>query len=77
MLRKVLIPKGNSILNYIWIYTYKFDKAGWFTKCKARFIIKGDQRKRTNGANINATILAGENFKLLLIIITKFKLELC
>ena len=43
ILRKTLIPEGNQILNCMWVYMYKFNKAGWFTKCKARFVIKGNQ----------------------------------
>ena len=60
----------------MWVYTYKFDKVRWFIKCKAKFIIKGDQWKRTNGVNTYAAILAGKNFKVLLVIVAKFDLKL-
>ena len=43
ILRKILIPEGNEIFNYMWVYIYKFNKTGWFIKYKIRFIIKGDQ----------------------------------
>ena len=43
ILKKILILKGNEILNYIWVYAYKFNKVKWFIKYKAKLIIKGDQ----------------------------------
>ena len=60
----------------MWVYTYKFNKAEWFSKCKARFIIKSDQQKRTNDADTYAAILAGKNLKVLLAIATKLNLKL-
>ena len=60
----------------MWAYTYKFDKVEWFTKYKVKFIIKGDQQKKINGMDIYAAILVGRNFKVLLVIIVKFNLEL-
>ena len=55
---------------------HKLNNVGWFIKCKARFIIKGDQYKRTNGAEMYGAILVKKNFKILLAIIIKFNLEL-
>ena len=33
---------GKQILNYIWVYIYKFDKHGRFVKYKVRFVVRGD-----------------------------------
>ena len=74
--RKALIPEGSQILDCMWVYAYKFDKAGWLVKCKARLVVRGDQQKRTNGADTYAATLAGRSFKALLAIAAKFDLEL-
>ena len=76
ILRKMLIPEGNQILNCMWVYAYKFNKAGWFIKYKTRLIIKGNQQKRTNGTDTYAATLAGKSFKALLAITAKFDLKL-
>ena len=65
-----------KILNYRWVYVYKFDKHGRFKKCKAGLIVQGDEQKCINNIDIYAVTLAGRNFKALVIIITRFDLEM-
>ena len=65
-----------KILNYRWVYIYKFNKHGYYKKCKARLVVRGDQQKRISNVNIYAVTLVERNFKALIIIITRFNLEM-
>ena len=76
ILQRSLVPDGAQILDCMWVYVYKFDKAGWLVKCKARLVVRGDQQRRENGADTYAATLAGRSFKALLAIATRFDLEL-
>ena len=65
----------NQILDYMWVYTYKYDQDGRFQKCKARLVVRGDQQKPT-GQDTFAATLAARSFRTLMAIAARFDLEL-
>ena len=76
VIRRALVGEDEQVLDCMWVYTYKFNKAGWLQKCKARLVVRGDQQKRVNEADTYAATLAGRSFKALLAIATRFNLEM-
>ncbi|KAF5203380.1 Reverse transcriptase family protein, partial [Thalictrum thalictroides] len=57
-----------------WVFTYKFDEAGYLLKFKARICVRGDLQAKSEEDNYAAT-LAFQIFRLLVAIITYFDLE--
>ena len=43
MVKRLTLTKEIKILNYKWVYIYKFDKYNRFIKYKVRLIIQGNQ----------------------------------
>ena len=43
MVKRLTLIKKIKILDYKWIYIYKFDKYNRFIKYKARLMVQGDQ----------------------------------
>lgn len=39
-----LEAEGHQVLDCMWVYTYKFDSAGFLRKCKARLVVRGASR---------------------------------
>ena len=76
MIRRALVGEDEQVLDCMWVYTYKYNKAGWLEKCKARLVVRGDQQMRVNEADTYAATLAGRSFKALLAIATRFDLEM-
>lgn len=68
--------RGHQILDCMWVYTYKFDKAGFFIKCKARLVVRGDQQIIGSMEETYASTLAGRSFRTLMAIAARFDLEL-
>jgi hypothetical protein len=68
--------QGQQILDCMWVYTYKFDKAGFLIKCKARLVVRGDQQLITSTEETYAATLAGRSFRTLISIAARFDLEL-
>jgi hypothetical protein len=67
---------GKELLDCMWVYVYKFDKHGWFTKCKARLVVRGDQQAKSSHEDTYASTLAGRSFRTLMAIAARFDLEL-
>ncbi|GAB1319504.1 putative retrotransposon HobS hobase [Madurella fahalii] len=67
---------GHQLLGCMWVYVYKFDKHGWFIKCKARLVVRGDQQAKTVLEDTYASTLAGRSFRTLIAIAARFDLEL-
>jgi hypothetical protein len=67
---------GKELLDCMWVYVYKFDKHGWFTKCKARLVVRGDQQTKSANEDTYASTLAGRSFRTLMAIAARFDLEL-
>jgi hypothetical protein len=67
---------GKELLDCMWVYVYKFDKHGWFTKCKARLVVRGDQQAKSTHEDTYASTLAGRSFRTLMAIAARFDLEL-
>ena len=76
MVKTSTLAKKIKILNYRWVYIYKFNKYSRFIKYKIRLIVQGDQQKRTNKGEMYATTLVGRNFKILIAITTRFNLKI-
>lgn len=67
---------NNQILDCMWVYVYKFDKHGRFSKCKARLVVRGDQQAKGDSQETYAATLAGRSFRTLVAIAARFDLEL-
>ena len=67
--------KGHQLLDCMWVYVYKFDKHGWFSKCKARLVVRGDQQAKSIHENTYASTLAGRSFRTLMAVAARFDLE--
>jgi len=70
-----LKAQNQQILDYIWVYTYKFNQDGTFKSCKARLVVRGDQQKPTSQKTY-ATTLATRSFRIVMAIAARFNLEL-
>lgn len=57
-----------------WIFTYKFDDAGFLSKFKARICVRGDQQPKSDRETYAAT-LAGRLFRVLMAIAARWDLE--
>src|SRR5947199_4228200 len=68
--------KGHRMLDFKWVYIYKFDKHGRFLKMKARLVVRGDQQAKSLTESTYAATLAGRSFRTLIAIATRFDLEL-
>ena len=69
------LQKKIQILDYMWVYVYKFDKHGRLLKCKARLVVRGDQQAYMK-QNTYASTLAGRSFRTLMAIAARFNLEM-
>ena len=58
-----------------WVFRYKIDKHGYLQKCKTRLVVYGNQQKY-HALQTRATILAITFLHLLLVLTTKFDLEI-
>ena len=70
------VGRGQQILDCMWVYTYKCDSHGNFTKCKARLVVRGDQQKGVSREETYAATLAGRSFRTLIATAARFNLEL-
>jgi hypothetical protein len=68
--------KGHQVLDCMWVYVYKLNKHGFFRKCKARLVVRGDQQPTDGQADTYAATLAGRSFRALIAIATRFDLEM-
>lgn len=64
-----------QILDCMWVYTYKLDRHGFFLKCKARLVVRGDQQDVISEETYAST-LAARSFRTLIAIAARFDLEL-
>lgn len=68
--------EGKTLLDCMWVYVYKYNKHGFFTKCKARLVIRGDQQQKGDMEETYAATLAGRSFRTVMAIAARFNLEL-
>lgn len=59
-----------------WVFTYKLDQDGYFTKCKARICVRGDLQAKDSITSTYATTLAARSFRTIVAIAAQFDLEL-
>lgn len=57
-----------------WVFTYKFDDAGFLSKFKARICVRGDQQPKSDRETYAAT-LAGRSFRVLMALAARWDLE--
>ena len=76
MVKRLTLIKKMKILNWRWVYIYKFNKYGRFIKYKARLMVQGDQQKRINKGETYIITLVRKSFKILMAIITRFDLKI-
>jgi hypothetical protein len=67
---------GKQVLDCMWVYVYKFNKHGFFRKCKARLVVRGDQQPKNGQDETYAATLAGRSFRALIAIAARFDLEM-
>ncbi|KAI0991690.1 hypothetical protein K3495_g16497, partial [Podosphaera aphanis] len=72
----VPVKKTNSMapIPLRWVFTYKFDEAGYLLKFKARICVRGDLQPKTEEDNYAST-LAFQVFRILMAIVAYFDLE--
>src|SRR5690606_5581924 len=58
-----------------WVYTYKFNKAGYLTKFKARIYVRGDIQP-VSGRDTYAATLAGRSFRVVIALAAKYNLNM-
>jgi hypothetical protein len=58
-----------------WVFTYKFDKDGYFLKCKARICVRGDLQHKETIESTYAATLAARSFRTMMAIAAEFDLE--
>lgn len=58
------------------MFTYKFNKDGYFVKCKARICVQGDLQAKDSIDLTYATTLAARSFRTVIAICAQFDLEL-
>jgi hypothetical protein len=64
-----------QVLPLKWVFTYKFDKDGYFIKAKARICVRGDLEKDITANNYAATASA-RAFRAVMALVTAFDLDM-
>ena len=68
--------KGHQILDYMWVYIYKFTKREMLSKCKTRLMMREDQQVKNNLTAIYAATFAACFFWMFMALAARFDLEL-
>jgi reverse transcriptase-like protein len=67
---------GEQVLDSRWVYVYKTDSKGFFTKCKARVVVRGDQQKKSTSEETYAATMAGRSFRSVVATAAHFDLDM-
>jgi hypothetical protein len=59
-----------------WVFTYKCDQDGYFVKCKARIVVRGDLQDTNTLDSTYAATLAAKSFRTAMAIAAEFDLEI-
>lgn len=59
-----------------WVFTYKLDEDGYFVKCKARIVVRGDLQIVDSLQSTYAATLAARSFRTAMAIAAEFDLEI-
>jgi hypothetical protein len=57
-----------------WVFTYKFDENSYYTKAKARIVVRGDLQPVTEEENRAAT-LSARTLRLIIALIARYNLD--
>jgi hypothetical protein len=60
----------------MWVYTYKLDQLSRLDKCKARLVVRGDQRTNVTAQETYAATPTGTSFRMLMAIAARSGLKL-
>jgi hypothetical protein len=60
----------------MWVYTYKFDSNGYWIRCKARLVVRGDQQDRHYSGETYAATLAIRSFRMIAAMAARYDLEM-
>ena len=74
--KKNSTAKKQQVLDYMWVYIYKFTKKGMLMKCKARLVVWGDQQVKSNSVSIYVVTLAAHFFCVFMTLAVWFDLKL-
>ena len=66
-------PEGKQVLPLKWVFTYKFDDAGYLIRYKARICVRGDLQHHINH-DIYAATGAYRSFRILMALVCAFQL---
>ncbi|KAL6352274.1 hypothetical protein LRP88_14480 [Fusarium phalaenopsidis] len=66
----------SKVLPVKWVFTYKFDKAGYLERCKARLCVCGNFQEGATADNTYAATLAARSFRLMIALAARFDLEI-
>jgi hypothetical protein len=59
----------------MWVFTYKFDKDGYYIKAKARLVVRGDLQPRSEEENHAITALA-RVLRIIIVLMAIYDLDL-
>ena len=69
----VVYPENGQVLPLKWVFTYKFDEAGYLIRYKARLCVRGDFQ-HYNGDDIYTATGAYRSFRILMALVCAFGL---
>jgi hypothetical protein len=70
------ISHNTQILDCMWVYTYKFDPNGYWIRCKARLVVRGDQQDHHYSGETYAATLAIRSFRMIATLAAHYDLEM-
>jgi hypothetical protein len=59
----------------MWVFTYKFDKDGYYIKAKARLVVHGDQQPRSEEEN-QAITASAQVLQIIIVLMAMYDLDL-
>ena len=66
-IEEIEMPYGKTLISLMWVFSYKFDDAGYLLKFKARLVVRGD-RVPDNGKRMHSDTLAARTARVMLAI---------
>ena len=73
-IEEIEMPYGKTLIPLMWVFSYKFNDAGYLLKFKARLVVRGDQVP-DNGKRTHSDTLAARTARAMLTIMAYFDLD--
>ena len=70
------VPQDMQVLDCMWVYVYKFTPDGFWIKCKARLVVRGDQQLKQYTGETYAATLALRSFRMVAAMAAHYDLEM-